>query len=102
MSGMTRIPLSRKTGSAAGVVGPFAPSRMIFALTRGAFSAVNTPSRAAGISTSQSISSAAALATELGGVVADVAEPLHDDFLTFQSEAETKALHVRRLAARLA
>ena len=29
------MPFSRKMASAAGVVGPFAPSRMIFALTRG-------------------------------------------------------------------
>ena len=61
------MPFSRKIGSASGVVGPLAPSRMIFALMRGAFSFVKTLSSAAGSSTSHSSSSAAA---ELSRLVA--------------------------------
>ena len=49
-----------RSASASGVVGPFAPSSTIFALMRGALSAVSTFSSAAGIRTSQSSSSAAA------------------------------------------
>src|SRR5438445_806704 len=48
MSGIRRIPRLWKRSSASGVVGPFAPSAMIFAFTRGAFSDVRTPSRAHG------------------------------------------------------
>ena len=59
-------PLVAKDRIGGGVVGPLAPSRMIFALTRGALSAVNTPSSAAGIRTSHSISSAAALVGKIG------------------------------------
>ena len=50
------MPRSSRISSAAGVVGPFAPSQIIFACTRGAFSAVITCSSAHGVSTSQSIS----------------------------------------------
>src|SRR5438876_6790248 len=48
MSGIRRIPRLWKRSSAYGVVGPFAPSAMIFAFTRGAFWDVSTPSSAHG------------------------------------------------------
>src|SRR5258708_4794835 len=54
MSGITKIPLSSRILSALAVVGPFAPSQMIFALIFGAFLLVITFSIAAGTSTSQS------------------------------------------------
>src|SRR6266540_1919028 len=44
-SGKTRIPRSSRISSAAGVVGPFAPSQTIFAFTLSAFSVVITCSR---------------------------------------------------------
>src|SRR2546429_4315626 len=56
MSGIRRIPRLWKRSSASGVVGPFAPSAMIFAFTRGAFSDVRTPSRAHGARMSTSSS----------------------------------------------
>ena len=36
----------------------------------------------------------AAFAAELGRVIADVAEPLHDDALAFEARGETHGLHV--------
>ena len=38
MSGMTQTPFCRRIASPSAVIGPFAPSAMIFALIRGAFS----------------------------------------------------------------
>ena len=50
----TSTPLSSRISSAAGVVGPFAPSQMTFALTRSAFSSFITCSRLQGARMSQS------------------------------------------------
>ena len=56
---MIMTPRSRRIVSASAVVGPFAPSAMIFARMRGAFCAVIWFSSAAGIRMSQSSSRAA-------------------------------------------
>src|SRR2546429_164181 len=61
MSGMTKMPFFSRISSAAAVVGPFAPSQMIFALICGAFLRVMTFSVAAGTSTSHSTVSRASL-----------------------------------------
>ena len=61
------MPRLRRIASASGVVGPFAPSTTIFALMRGAFSAVIWRSSAAGIRMSQSSSSASSPPGEVGG-----------------------------------
>ena len=53
MSGTTRIPLSARIASAAGVVGPLAPSTTSLASIIGAVCSVMTPSIAAGTTTSQ-------------------------------------------------
>ena len=57
MSGRTSTPLSSRISSAAGVIGPFAPSQTICAFTWAALSPVITCSSAHGASTSQSSSS---------------------------------------------
>ena len=54
MSGITVIPRSSNTSSAAGSVGPLAPSMISFARTSAALSPVSTHSTAAGTSTSTS------------------------------------------------
>ena len=54
MSGITCTPRFSKTSSASGVVGPLAPSTMIFAWTSLATSLVITPPSAAGMRMSQS------------------------------------------------
>src|SRR5437773_24942 len=63
MSGIRTIPRLWKMSSASGVVGPLAPSPMIFALTRGAFSDVRTPSRAHGARMSTSSSKTSSFET---------------------------------------
>src|SRR3990172_3731123 len=62
MSGTTKMPRSLRTSSAPGVVGPFAASTMMRAFTSSAFDWLSTPSRAAGMNTSQSTARSSSLA----------------------------------------
>ncbi len=61
---MTKMPLSFSTESASTVVGPLAPSAMIFALISDAFLEVMTPPTAAGMRISQSSVNSSSLVTD--------------------------------------